>query len=299
MYRSRINRVLAFINEHLDSDLTIGQLAEVANFSPFHFQRIYKSLQAETPYDTILRLRLEKSVFLMKHYSRKTVTEIAFECGFSSVENFSRQFRKRFGHAPSTFKRDRALQKSRIYQTPHEHDPYHLIEASRKVPAPGFTVTIERLPAIHIGLLRALFGEDGTALVNAYLHLMQWAERNELPTRGPLCRFGMSIDDHNVTPAALYRYDFAVALGNRTFPETSGSIESGEIPAGEYATLHCTGDITLVAQAWDYLYQVWLPDSGYVPRHYPAIEEFLKGPEEIGWETFDINCRIPIEKMQD
>ena len=299
MYRTRINRVLAFINENLDSDLTIGQLAEVANFSPFHFQRIYKSLQSETPYDTILRLRLEKSVFLIKHYSRKTVTDIAFECGFASVENFSRQFKKRFGHSPSAYKRDKTLQKSRIYQTPHEQDPYHLIQESRKIPAPDFSVTIEHLPAIRTGLIRALFGEDGTALVNAYLQLMEWAERNDVPTQGKLRRFGMSIDDHDVTPAGLYRYDFAVALATQPFPGTPGIIEPGEIPSGEYATLHCEGDITLVAQAWDYLYQVWLPESGYVPRHYPAIEEFLKGPEEIGWETFDINCRIPVEKMQD
>ena len=310
MYRSRINNVLAFINDNLDAELTIPQLADVANFSPFHFQRIYKSLQSETPYDTILRLRLEKSVFLLKHRPQQTITDVAFECGFASVENFSRQFKKRFGHSPSAFKRDPALQKSRIYQEPNEYDPYHVILESRELPGPDFEVRIEQLPDIRIGFIRALFGEDGTAIVAAYNRLIEWAERNALPVHGPLRRFGMSVDDQGVTPAGLYRYDCAVALKGQENPALeglaegessdgeSGEIEFGVIPEGEYATLHCSGDITVVAQAWDHLYRSWLPESGYVPRHYPAIEEFLKGPEEIGWETFDLNCRVPIERMR-
>ncbi len=295
MYRARINNVLAFINANLDAELTVQQLAEVAHFSPFHFQRIYKSLQSETPYDTILRLRLEKSTFLLKHYSQKTITDVAFECGFASVENFSRQFKKRFGHSPSAYKRDKELQKSRIYQEPQKHDPYHAILESRKELATDFHVTVQRLPAIKIAFIRGFFGEDGTELVKNYHHLMEWAQKNGMPTKGERRLFGMSIDCHDVTPTVLYRYDFALAVEGS--PETDGTIEFGEIPEGDYATLHCTGDITRVAQAWDYLYRDWLPNSGYVPRHFPAMEEFLKGPEEIGWETFDLNGRIPVEKL--
>lgn len=39
--------------------------------------------------------------------------------------------------------------------------------------------------------------------------------------------------------------------------ETDDTVEFGEIPEGNYATLHCEGNITRVAQAWDYLYQKW------------------------------------------
>ena len=74
-------------------------------------------------------------------------------------------------------------------------------------------------------------------------------------------------------------------------------METGTITGGLYATLQVQGDIHQVAQAWDYLYKVWLPDSLYAPRNFPAIEEFIQGPEDIGWETFDMNCRIPIQKF--
>ena len=89
-----------------------------------------------------------------------------------------------------------------------------------------------------------------------------------------------------------YRYDFAVAT------EASLALDSvfehGCIPEGLYATVHVEGDLSMVASAWDYLYKSWLPNSGYLPRHFPALEEFLQGPEAIGWDRFNIKCRIPI-----
>ena len=295
-YRERINNALRYIREHLTEEITVTQLAEAAHFSPFHFQRIYKGLQSETPYDTILRLRLEKGIFFLKHYPDRSISDVAFDSGFSSIENFSRQFRKRFGCSPSAFKRDKDLQKSRIYQEPNEVDFYHVIEENRKKGIQEFPVCVERLESVQIAFIQALFGKDGSGLVESYHTLMEWGKKRGERLSGERCRFGMSIDNPDVTPAGLYRYDFALAVGRGT--EGEGVIEIGEIPAGEYATLHCTGTIDDVARAWDYLYQVWLPESRYVPLHFPAIEEFIRGPEEIGWETFDIKCRVLVEEYR-
>ncbi|MCB0711793.1 MAG: AraC family transcriptional regulator [Ignavibacteriae bacterium] len=294
LYRTRINKALKYMGEHLSEEITISHLADAAHFSPFHFQRIYKALQSETPYDTILRLRLEKSVFLLKHYRSKPIAEVAFESGFSSIENFSRQFKKRFAVSPSAFRKDKELQKSRIYQEQNEYDFYYTIEESRREGVREFPVTIEQVEGTPIALVRAFFGADGSGLLESYHHLMEWGEKRGFRLRGERCRFGMSIDDPDVTPVGLYRYDFALAVDRGT--EGEGIVEIGEIPAGAYVTLHCEGTITDVAQAWDYLYQVWLPESTYLPLHYPAIEEFVKGPEEIGWEKFDIKCRILVRK---
>lgn len=293
-YQSRINKAVKFLNQNLGEELRIQQLAEVAHFSTFHFQRIYKALQNETPYETLLRLRLEKAVFLLKNHPSKKVSDIAYECGFSSIENFSRQFKGRFKCSPSAYRKDKEKQNSRIYQEENPNDFYPYIEDSRKEASPDFEVSIEHLEAIPIALIRALFGEDGSVLVQRYLELIQWAEDNQIPYQGELTRFGMSIDSIEVTPASIYRYDFALRNPNPAL--CGGLIEQGEIPAGLYATVHCQGSIMDVAQAWDHLYKHWLPSSSYVPLHYPAIEEFIQGPEEIGWENFNIKCRVPITK---
>jgi len=133
-YQYRINQALEYINNHLEEPIYINEVAKVAHFSAYHFQRIYKALQGETPYETILRLRLEKAVFLLKHRPSERIGSIARQCGFDSPENFSRQFKARFGFSPSAFKKDHALQNSRIYQENHPADFYSCIEEKCRIP---------------------------------------------------------------------------------------------------------------------------------------------------------------------
>lgn len=294
-YQARINQVGNYINDHLQDELSIAVLAEVASFSSFHFQRIYKAMQDETPYETISRLRLEKAAFLLKHHTKLKIGEIALQVGFGSVENFTRQFKQRYGFAPGKLRKDPELRNSRIYQEKPEKDFHLAYEEGRKRTPVNFKVEIQNLPATPVALIKAVFGADGSELVVAYEKLMHWYEERGFHRTGSR-RFGMSVDDPEVTPANLYRYDFAIATAEK--PEASGLIEQTEIPGGLYAVLPCEGDLAKVAQAWDYMYKDWLPQSGYLPRHYPAVEEFLKGPEQIGWEHFDLLCKVPIEKIK-
>lgn len=293
-YSIRINKAVVHINQHLGEELSIALLADIAHFSSYHFQRVYKAIQGETPYDTILRLRLQKAVFYLKHYRQKRIGEIAHQVGFPSSENFSRQFKQRFGHSPSHLRKNLDLLKSRIYQEEKENSFQLAYDESRNKPTEHFTVEILESPPIQIALTKAVFGTDGSGLVEAYEELMIWYEAMGNHRTGSR-RFGMSIDDPDATPANFYRYDFGVEMTEGF--EAEGLIEKTEIPGGLYAVVHCQGDILKVSQVWDYLFKVWLPESGYVPRHFPSIEEFLKGPEEIGWETFDILCKIPIVKI--
>lgn len=293
-YLSRINKALDFIEENLSRDIKVSELANAANFSAFHFQRIYKAIKSESPYDTILRRRLEKSVFYLKHHPEMKILEIAESVGFGSSENFNRQFKKRFGQSPNQLRKDKSLLNSRIYQEDSENSFHLAYEESRKLPTTEFQVEIRELDERPVALIRAVFGADGSELLIAYEKLMAWYESGGLD-RSLSKRHGISIDDPDTTPANHYRYDFAIETD--VVVKTDGPVENATIKGGTYALVHCQGDILKVGQVWDYLYKTWLPNSDYVPRHHPAIESFLKGPEQIGWESFDILCSIPIEKI--
>ncbi|MBO3697052.1 GyrI-like domain-containing protein [Roseivirga sp. E12] len=293
-YLTRINKAVDFIDQNLNEDLKVSEVAKAANFSTFHFQRLYKAIRNESPYDTILRRRLEKSVFYLKHHPKMKIHEIAESVGFGSIENFTRQFKARFGHSPSELKRDKSLLNSRIYQDGSENNFHLAYDKSRQLPPTQFKVEVRQEKERPVALIKAIFGADGSALVEAYEKLMAWYE-SDGNNRPDSKRHGMSIDDPDTTPANHYRYDFAVET-DREIPK-NGIIEKVIIPAGTYAFIHCQGDILKVGQAWDFLYKNWLPNSEYIPRDCPAIESFLKGPEQIGWETFDIHCCIPIEKI--
>ena len=296
-YRKRLNKVIEYVQGHLDEEIKMEKLAQISHFSPFHFQRIYKAIIQETPYETLFRLRLEKSIFLLKHYPHLKISEVAFQCGFPSIENFSRQFKRRFSTTASQFKKNKKLQNSRIYQEKNLEDFYHYIKEGRNTDSETFKVKIDKLPNISIAYIPAVFGADGSLLIKKYQELMHWVEQNDIPYQGELRRFGMSIDNPSVTPAGKFRYDFAIKIEQSYPPE--GLIEFGKIPSGQFATVHVKGKLHQVAQAWDHLYRYWLPNSGYIPKHQNALEEFIQGPEEIGWENFNIKCRIPIKPLKN
>jgi len=73
-----------------------------------------------------------------------------------------------------------------------------------------------------------------------------------------------------------------------------GEISITNFPARQIAYIRCQGDIYQLDRAWQYLYRYWLPRSRYQPDYLPAMEIYRRLPAEIGWETFDMDCAMPI-----
>ena len=92
-YIARINRVIDYVEANIDKELTLSELAEVALFSPFHFHRIFSAIVGETLNGFIQRLRIEKAATMLVQNPKKSITEIAFDCGFSGSSAFARAFR--------------------------------------------------------------------------------------------------------------------------------------------------------------------------------------------------------------
>ena len=90
-YVGRINRVIDFIEENIDTELTLETLAKVANFSRFHFHRIFSALVGETLNGFVRRLRLERAASMLIAHPKETITQIALACGFSSSAGFTRK----------------------------------------------------------------------------------------------------------------------------------------------------------------------------------------------------------------
>ncbi|NLB01948.1 MAG: helix-turn-helix transcriptional regulator, partial [Bacteroidales bacterium] len=92
-YTARINRVMDYIGQHLDENIDLSAMAEIAAFSPYHFHRIFSYLVDETPNNFVSRLRLEKAAQLLQNSPNSSISDIAFRCGFVNVSSFSRAFK--------------------------------------------------------------------------------------------------------------------------------------------------------------------------------------------------------------
>ncbi|MDE6480596.1 MAG: substrate-binding domain-containing protein [Muribaculaceae bacterium] len=96
------SRFVALVQERLsDPDLQISEIASAMNLGQSQFTRKIKALTNYTPVELIRRMRLQKAKTLLLG-SEKTVSEIAFEVGFTSLAYFSKCFKEEFGTSPST-----------------------------------------------------------------------------------------------------------------------------------------------------------------------------------------------------
>jgi AraC family transcriptional regulator len=100
----RLRRVLAYIEEHLAEDITVADLADVACLSIFHFTRAFAAAMGVPPHRYVSRRRLE-SAKAMIATGRASLSEIAFDCRFSSQSSFARAFRRATGMTPAEYRR--------------------------------------------------------------------------------------------------------------------------------------------------------------------------------------------------
>lgn len=327
-YVQRINRVLDYVADHLDGDLTVDALARVAAFSPFHFHRIFRAMVGETVHQHVNRVRLERAASLLRAAPRARATDVALAVGFAGISELSRAWKKRYGLRLTDWDRVAPLQKSKDGQAPHGMPRYGADELRARAAELGFGVVTRRLPRCRFVYLRMHDSYSGIdKLQRAYADVTGW-----LATRGidldSAAVIGMSIDDPDVTPLERCRYDLgaAFALGAdggaldallaARARATGRSVDRAELPAidaaelearglsvrdlgpCELSMLRCTGDIHAVDVAWRYLYHVWLPESDCEPAGIPAMELFVQLPSDIGWDRWDEECALPITRMQ-
>lgn len=89
------------IHEHLYANLSLDELARLSGMSLSTFKREFKSTFDDTPTNYIKSKKMEKASQLLK-LADLSVSQVAFEVGFSDPAYFSRAFRKHFGQAPKT-----------------------------------------------------------------------------------------------------------------------------------------------------------------------------------------------------
>jgi AraC family transcriptional regulator len=96
-------QVLDYINEHLNQEIKLTDLAQLLDMSQFHFSRLFKQSLGITPHQYLLQQRVERAKQLLKH-TNQSIADIAFLCGFNSHSHLSKQFRQLAGITPTAYR---------------------------------------------------------------------------------------------------------------------------------------------------------------------------------------------------
>lgn len=100
----RLRRVLDYIEASLgDSGLSLERLAAIAELSPFHFSRAFKSATGTAPHRFVIERRIERAKLLLAT-RELPLAEIAYATGFASQAHFSTMFRRAMEMTPGAYR---------------------------------------------------------------------------------------------------------------------------------------------------------------------------------------------------
>jgi AraC family transcriptional regulator len=278
-YLARVNRAIDHVHQHLADPLTLAEVARAAAFSPYHFHRIFRGITGETLHAFILRVRLERALYLRAHHPRTSFTDIALACGFASSSDFSRSFKRHYGVSPRSFDLDAYRRGHREAQT--------LVELPPGQNPDGFRARLRALPARHVAYLRV--DRPGLATVRrAAERLATWADAHGL---GGGQWLGYMWDEPENVAEERHRYDVGVELPKRVITDEVGVVSFAAMTVAE---VRVAGPLDLETRAFDWLYGTWLPRSGYAPDHQPVFEAWVGKPFAHGDAHFELAVQLPV-----
>lgn len=273
-YREDISRAIDYIEENLPFGPTVGDAAKAAGYSKFHFERIFSEAMRMTPAEYIRRRRLTEIVRKMGS-SDRPMSDIAFELGFNSKENFTRAFRAEHSILPSEYRSARNSLKlcERVdsCSEPFSINPeLVLLEASTIVVYPSD----EEIPP---------------RFWNKY-NAGKWSER--LSGGEPVEDFGVCRWNDEKC-----RLDYFIGIReSEAHGDLSGTVKL-DIPGGLYAVFATPAAnqlefVNTISKSWGYAAK-WLGENGYVRTGGYEFESYVEMSRVFSERIF-----IPIERKK-
>ncbi len=99
----KLLQVTDYINDSLDQDIKLADLAQLLGMSQSHFSQLFKQSMGISPHQYLLQQRVERAKQLLKQ-TDQSVVDIALACGFNSHSHLSKQFRQLTGMTPKAYR---------------------------------------------------------------------------------------------------------------------------------------------------------------------------------------------------
>ena len=277
-YVSRINRVQDYIESNISEEFSLLGLSQIANFSPYHFHRIFSTMTGETPFHFIQRIRLEKAAFLLLANHKVEITQIALECGFSNQASFAKAFKGYFGISASRFRIEVSIQKrtetesdSNIgkvwtetvcYNSTVRNRQYYEKQKAADIP---FAVQVKELSDMNVVYIRHTgpYKKNAVLFDKLFGKLFEWANERKLihPTKTKW----LTLFHHKLDLTEDHKIRISVCMTVRESVQVDGEVGRLVIPGGKYAIGRFELNADQYQDAWNAMSAKWLPESGYQP----------------------------------
>ena len=292
----RIRKVLNFIEENLDNELSLENLAEIGNYSPFHFHRIFRGIIGETLQEYITRNRMEKSTMLLSHHKNKSLEEVFSEVGFKSNSAFSKTFKKYFGVSPSVFRKNTPEKFSKILpmnsnngqkEVVFQQYLYHLNQMKNFMET-NAKIEVKELPEMNLASVLSIGVQN---IDNAYNKLISWGISKNLFPRENVKMISVYHDSFKVTAPNKVRIHACMLLDEPI--KTDGEIFPETLPKGRHIVGSYFIGIHEFEKAWQSLF-LWMKENGYQYKRTFPFEIYHNNFKEHPEKKCRVDFCIPI-----
>ena len=278
-YARRFDAVVAYIDAHLDGDLSVDALSRVANFSAFHFHRQFSAYLGVPVARYVQLMRLRRAGHRLAS-SRCSVLDASLDAGFDSPEAFSRAFRRAFGVAPGAFRRKpdwRAW--STAFIVPH---------FNRSI------VMQIRIVEFRATRVAALSHAGAPALLpQSVQRFVAWRRRSGQSAVESSRTFGIPYGNPDTTPPDAFRFDICGELAEPLAPNDDG-VRELVIPGGRCALVRHVGSTDTIGETIYPIYRDWLPASGEELRDQPLFFHYLSVYPETPPDQWQTDVYVPL-----
>jgi AraC family transcriptional regulator len=274
-YEARLLRVLSYIYDHLDGDLSLDAVADVACMSPHHWHRVFRAMTGETLADAIRRLRLLKAADALAS-GDAPMADIAERFGYPNLASFSRAFSAQHGKPPGAFREDSQERASTLRRATGDH--------------PMYPVIVQNLAATRAAGVSHVGPYQGLGLAFQKLGAIIAARNLSLHVEGMIAVYH---DAPGSKPDADLRAHAAV-ITSTGFPPGIEGLDYFDLAGGKHAIMQHHGPYATLGSAYEWLYGKWLPQSGEEPRNAPPIELYVNDPRITPAEQLRTDVRLPL-----
>lgn len=276
-YTQKLNLIIEYINNNLDSKIDINTLAEISNFSPFHFHRITRALLGEPIGAYISRTRLETAAKMIR-YSSLGIEAIAYHVGFQTPSSLSKAFKNYFGVTPTAYRKNKLFTFKKV----------NIVKTTLNIKKPKIQ-DIENKQCLYYRMYGAYQTLD---YMGAWKKLWEQVKVQKLFTKG-IQHFGLPHDDPKITDENKIRYDACLIIHKDVKPIDDIGIKT--IKGGKFAVFLYQGSYKYFAEVYDYIFNEWLIESGYEIRDEPVMERYISHPERVAEEKLKTEFYVPIK----
>lgn len=281
-YTRQMQKALDFIEARLKHHIELEDIADVANFSMFHFHRMFYSIVGFTPKSYIRQRRMSLAARELI-FTKKSIVEIALCYQFDSQAAFTRAFKKQFGITPGKLRRSKSPfsfvasvnLKDKLAKGVNEMEVKIIEKEAMKVIGMDVVTTQKnnKIPQLWDNFNKRFHEIENIAVKNACLGVCPYVEMQDFNEDSEFRYIaGAIVKDFSKVPDGMVTYD---------------------MPAQKYAVVTHKGTLDKLQETYQYIYAEWLKNSEF--EFCPSAEfEWYDERFKFGSEDSELDLYIPI-----